>query len=192
MRTLDCVTFRTTRKLPLYCTTLTARSIRLRCSRRNLVPILRLLTGRGAHRARLKVKFQITVGWLANRKVSRNASAVSDAPHMELQVDFWRRAGRVRFSCLKEGAGDAPIKGTRSRYLHASLPLPFYSMQTNWDARWHLPRDINGGIRPVRRGPDRRPARFLFRRSRSLPREVHQALQFNPVALEQAGKVAIS
>ena len=37
---------------------------------------------------------------------SRNASAVSDAPHMEWQVDFWGRAGRVRYSCLKEAAGE--------------------------------------------------------------------------------------
>jgi len=42
----------------------------------------------------------------ANRKRSRNVSAVSDAPHMEWQVDFWRRAGRVRYSCLKEAAGE--------------------------------------------------------------------------------------
>src|SRR5271166_420707 len=35
-----------------------------------------------------------------------NASAVSDAPYMEWQVDFWRRAGRVRYSCLKEAAGE--------------------------------------------------------------------------------------
>jgi hypothetical protein len=40
------------------------------------------------------------------RTLSRNASAVSDAPHMERQVDFWRRAGRVRYSCLKEAAGE--------------------------------------------------------------------------------------
>jgi hypothetical protein len=43
---------------------------------------------------------------LQSRLVPRNASAVSDAPHMEWQVDFWRRAGRVRYSCLKEAAGE--------------------------------------------------------------------------------------
>jgi hypothetical protein len=38
------------------------------------------------------------------RTLSRNASAVWDAPHREWQVDFRRRAGRVRYSCLKEAA----------------------------------------------------------------------------------------
>jgi hypothetical protein len=38
------------------------------------------------------------------RTLSRNASAVWDAPHREWQVDFRRRAGRVRHSCLKEAA----------------------------------------------------------------------------------------
>ena len=38
---------------------------------------------------------------LSDREIT-NASAVSDAPHSELQVDFGRRAGRVRYSCLKE------------------------------------------------------------------------------------------
>jgi hypothetical protein len=45
-----------------------------------------------------------TPGLSTNRKLSRNASAVSDAPHMEWQVGFWGRAGRVRYSCLKEAA----------------------------------------------------------------------------------------
>ena len=35
---------------------------------------------------------------------SGNASAVSDAPPGEWQVDFGRRAGHVRYSCLKEAA----------------------------------------------------------------------------------------
>ena len=43
---------------------------------------------------------------MGNAELSRNASAVSDAPHREWQVDFWRRAGRVRYSCLKEAAGE--------------------------------------------------------------------------------------
>jgi len=39
--------------------------------------------------------------------VTRDASAVSDAPpHMKWQVDFWRRGRRVRYSCLKEAAGE--------------------------------------------------------------------------------------
>ena len=42
-------------------------------------------------------------------KRSRNASAVSDAPHMEWQVDFWRCAGRIRYSCLKEAAGEGAL-----------------------------------------------------------------------------------
>src|ERR1700730_2724607 len=42
--------------------------------------------------------------WSANRKVSRNASAVSDAPIIGGQVGSGSRAGRVRYSCLKEAA----------------------------------------------------------------------------------------
>ena len=35
-----------------------------------------------------------------------NASAVSDAPHVGGQVGSGGRAGRVRYSCLKEAAGE--------------------------------------------------------------------------------------
>jgi hypothetical protein len=35
----------------------------------------------------------------------RNASAVSDAPRSEWQVDAGAVRGRVRYSCLKEAAG---------------------------------------------------------------------------------------
>jgi hypothetical protein len=37
-------------------------------------------------------------------KVSRNASAVSDAPRSKWRVGSRSRAGRVRYSCLKEAA----------------------------------------------------------------------------------------
>jgi hypothetical protein len=43
------------------------------------------------------------------RTLSTNASAVSDAPYREWQVDFWRCAGRVRYSCLKEAAGEEAL-----------------------------------------------------------------------------------
>ncbi len=42
--------------------------------------------------------------WSANRKLARNASAVSDAPDYRTQVGTPRCAGRVRYSCLKEAA----------------------------------------------------------------------------------------
>jgi hypothetical protein len=42
---------------------------------------------------------------LAKPKLFINASAVSDAPRSEWQVDAGAVRGRVRYSCLKETAG---------------------------------------------------------------------------------------
>jgi hypothetical protein len=41
---------------------------------------------------------------VGKQKLSRNASAVSDAPDYRTQVGTARCAGRVRYSCLKEAA----------------------------------------------------------------------------------------
>ena len=47
---------------------------------------------------------------------------------MERQVDFWSRAGRVRYSCLKEAGGEEA------------------SMQIQWCCRDEKDSGIGGGI----------------------------------------------
>ena len=42
---------------------------------------------------------------VGKQKLSRNASAVSDAAHSQRAVGSGSCAGRVRYSCLKEAAG---------------------------------------------------------------------------------------
>jgi len=45
-------------------------------------------------------------GLSATRKLSRNASAVSDAPRPTPEIYLPLSMGRVRYSCLKEAAGE--------------------------------------------------------------------------------------
>src|SRR5258708_40375148 len=46
-------------------------------------------------------------------RININASAVSDAPRSEWQVD-WELRGRVRYSCLKEAAGEGAFMQIQS------------------------------------------------------------------------------
>ena len=49
--------------------------------------------------------------WSANRKLAGNASAVSDAPRPTPEIYLPLITGRVRYSCLKEAAGEeAPMQ----------------------------------------------------------------------------------
>ena len=46
---------------------------------------------------------------VGHRKLSRNASAVSDAPRPTPEIYLLLTTGRVRYSCLKEAAGEEAL-----------------------------------------------------------------------------------